>query len=220
MQQEQIEDDKINEFLLLEKANVHSHYDNTNQSNFPNIDTLENAELLIVSKNNRNQRNFNNIDDSTYHDLQRPNIKKRTLPKTNSFNGPIFSIQGSNSLKVTPKPQNIFAKPRIEYFQKTIIEKEETELKIMMKENAKKKYIRDLWNNNFLIIAMFIKKFIETLKSINIVSKFMRMTEYHYNIIADKVYFYNGFDDSIKQTWMVPSKTTKKFVRFLFIFDI
>ena len=138
---------------------------------------------------------------------ERPKVRNKTLlPKTNSFSGPMAN---SNSMRVVPKHQTIFMKTKKDFARA----KEESDLKKILLENARKKYIRELWINNFLVIALFIKKFIETLKSINIVSKFLKLTEYHYNIINDKVYFYNGFNESVEHQWMM--QTTKKFVKQL-----
>lgn len=199
-----------NNFYLLEKNDG----ENSNKI-FPDIsnksvEIIPNLDHAVTVKNNISLDSPNKQFEDEESLKERTKIKKKTLPKTNSFGGPSKSIVGQTTSKIQPKPSHIFKKA---LNNPNLKKKEEAEIQKILIENARKKYIRDLWINNFLIIAMFIKKFIETLKSINIVSKFLRMTQYHYNIIEDKVYFYESFDASIKQQWFMPSKTTKRFVR-------
>jgi hypothetical protein len=205
MQEEEL---KKPEFFLLDNRESQVVIENS-------IDNLVSPMFQQPQENitlwNITPENFiNNFVDGKKK-IDRPKAKKKTLPKTNSFSGPTLNtISNQNQQKITPKSQNIFAKNRRDATRG----KEDTELTKILRENARQKYIHDLWANNFLIIAMFIKKFIETLKSINIVSKFLKLTKYHYNIIDDKVCFYEGFDECIDQQWMVPSKhTTKRFVK-------
>lgn len=161
----------------------------------PNLEKIANSSPESV---------FNNFIEEKEKG-ERPKVRNKTLlPKTNSFSGPLAN---ANSMRVVPKHQTIFMKTK----KDLVRAKEESDLKKILLENARQKYIRELWINNFLVIALFIKKFIETLKSINIVSKFLKLTEYHYNIINDKVYFYNGFNESVEHQWMM--QTTKKFVK-------
>ena len=200
------QDEKKTEFYLLDhsvlqtQGNIANTVNNENMLN-PQIDQND-AEIINLS--NINPENINSYCQES---IERPKIKKKTLPKTNSFGGSRF-IQNQNPSKIIPKTSNIFGKPKLE----GVKDHKESQFAQIILENARQKYVKELWNNNFLIIAMFVKKFIETLKSINIVSKFLRMTKYHYNIIDDKVYFYDSIMHSINHTWMVPTKT-KKFVK-------
>ena len=171
---------------------------------------IQTPSLILVNPNLEKIANLGNVLNNSIDEkekAERPKVRNKTLlPKTNSFSG---TLTNSNSMKVVPKHQTIFMKTKNDLARA----KEESDLKKILLEIARQKYIRELWINNFLVIALFIKKFIETLKSINIVSKFLKLTEYHYNIINDKVYFYNGFNESVEHQWMM--QTTKKFVKQL-----
>lgn len=201
MEKPQIEGRPSNFFLLeVDSLQANSfHFDNTKT----NI-KKENEEIMLSFKGEEHIDQKIENEEEKNSAFERVKSKKKTLPKTNSYNSKRnYPTISQNINKIQAKPVTSFSRNN-----------KVKELETILLENARKKYIKDLWNNNFLIIAMFIKKFIETLKSINIVSKFLRMTKYHYDIIGDKVFFFEGVEESIHQNWLIPSKTTKKFVIF------
>ena len=204
--------------LSHENDELFSHDDDNNLVNHKL--SLEKYHQSIQSKKKRKKKKFLkfpifllnfSLNPSFSYCIDQPQSSLRGILSRTKTNKAIESksIDSKSIIKPADTQQKISFKPRFQARVQTVLnffkrrsnsrnncsENSNSADKLDRKNNTTSKFSSKISKGkNFLWIVFFVKKFVEIIKSYNIHQKLMRLTEYHYQLINDKSFFYSLTD--------------------------